>query len=55
MSTKEKINLNKFNGHTNYLTAHSNAVGVSQFKQYYLDKNKRQNTDWLQPAAERNC
>ena len=29
MSTKDKINLTKFNGHTNYLTAHSNAVGVS--------------------------
>jgi len=32
LSTAEKLDLNKFNGHTNYLTAHSNAVGVSQFK-----------------------
>jgi len=37
------------------LTAHSNAVGVSQFKQYYLDKNRRTTTDWLLPEGERNC
>ena len=55
LSTEQKLNLNKFNGHTNYMTAHSNAVGVSQFKQYYLDNNKRKTTDWLLPEAERNC
>lgn len=26
--SQEKIDLNQFNGHTNYLTAHKNSVGV---------------------------
>lgn len=26
--SQEKINLNQFNGHTNYMTAHKNSVGV---------------------------
>lgn len=54
LSTPEKINLQKFNGHTNYLTAAHNPVGVSQFKQYYLDKNRRTTTDWLLPEGERS-
>lgn len=37
LNTEQKINLNKFTGPTNYLTASNKAVGVTTFKQYYLD------------------
>lgn len=40
-------------GHTNYLTAHKNSVGVANFKQYLLPHDRRTRTDWLLPDEEK--
>ena len=51
--SEEKIDLTKFLGTTNHLTATKNSVGVQNFKQYLLNRERRTDSEWLIPDGSK--
>jgi hypothetical protein len=51
--SEDRLDLTKFMGTTNHLTASKNSVGVANFKQYLLEKDRRTTSDWLLPESEK--